>query len=34
MRIGKDAGMMRWIAERLAPLTCRMFPDVPPDHPR
>ncbi len=33
MRIGKDAGMMRWIAVRLAPLTRRLFPDVPPDHP-
>ncbi|MBW2268825.1 MAG: spore maturation protein [Deltaproteobacteria bacterium] len=33
MRIGKDAGMMRWIALRLAPLTRRLFPDVPPDHP-
>lgn len=33
MQIGKDAGMMRWIAVKLAPLTRRMFPDVPPDHP-
>jgi spore maturation protein SpmA len=33
MHIGKDAGMMRWIAVRLAPLTRRLFPEVPPDHP-
>lgn len=33
MQIGKDAGMIRWIAKRLSPLTRRLFPDVPEDHP-
>ena len=33
MHIARDAGMMRWVAVKLAPLTRRLFPEVPPDHP-
>jgi spore maturation protein SpmA/spore maturation protein SpmB len=33
MRIAFDAGLRDVIARRLAPITRRLFPDVPPDHP-
>lgn len=33
MRIARDGGLMSWVARRLAPLTRRLFPEVPPDDP-
>jgi spore maturation protein SpmA len=33
MRVARDGGLMSWIARRVAPLTRRLFPEVPPDHP-
>ena len=33
MRVLRDAGFMAAVARRLAPVMCRLFPDVPADHP-
>lgn len=33
MRIAFDAGLREVIARRLTPITRRLFPEVPPDHP-
>ena len=32
-RVAFDGGLRDWIARRLAPLTLRLFPEVPADHP-
>ena len=33
MKVGEEAGMLRMLTRVLAPVTKRVFPDVPPDHP-
>ncbi len=33
MRIAEKAGLIRLFARLLSPLLCRLFPDVPKDHP-
>jgi spore maturation protein A len=33
MKVAEEAGLLRIITRLLAPLTRRLFPDVPPDHP-
>ncbi len=33
MKIAEESGLIRLIALGLKPLTVRLFPDVPPDHP-
>jgi len=33
MKVGEEAGMLRMLTRLLAPLTKRLFPDVPYDHP-
>lgn len=33
MRLAEQSGLVKVIARVLKPLMCRLFPDVPPDHP-
>src|SRR5688572_22341903 len=33
MAVVQRAGLARWVADRLAPLMRRLFPEVPADHP-
>ena len=33
MKIAEESGLIRIIARALRPITVRLFPDVPPDHP-
>ena len=33
MKVGEEAGLLKVLTRLLAPLTRRLFPDVPPDHP-
>ncbi|RMF07458.1 MAG: nucleoside recognition protein [Candidatus Neomarinimicrobiota bacterium] len=33
MKIAEESGLIRLIARGLRPVTVRLFPDVPPDHP-
>ncbi|MFA7318563.1 MAG: nucleoside recognition domain-containing protein [Sulfuricella sp.] len=33
MKIGEKAGFLEWLTRLLAPLFCRLMPDVPPNHP-
>jgi len=33
MKVAEEAGLLRIITRALTPLTRRLFPDVPPDHP-
>ncbi len=33
MKIAEDAGMTRWLARAMAPLTRRLFPSIPEGHP-
>ncbi|SVA73202.1 uncharacterized protein METZ01_LOCUS126056, partial [marine metagenome] len=33
MKIAEESGLTRIIARRLRPITIRLFPDVPKDHP-
>ncbi|MFQ6613158.1 MAG: nucleoside recognition domain-containing protein [Fidelibacterota bacterium] len=33
MKIAEESGLIRGIARLLRPITIRLFPDVPPDHP-
>ncbi|MBL7013008.1 MAG: nucleoside recognition protein [Candidatus Marinimicrobia bacterium] len=33
MKIAEESGLIRIIAKGLRPITIRLFPDVPPDHP-
>jgi spore maturation protein A len=33
MRIAEKAGMVRLLARAIRPITTRLFPDVPPEHP-
>ena len=33
MKIAEESGLIRIIARLLRPITLRLFPDVPPDHP-
>lgn len=33
MKIAEESGLIRIIARALKPVTVRLFPDVPPDHP-
>lgn len=33
MKIAEESGLIRAIARLLRPITIRLFPDVPPDHP-
>ncbi|MGB6033220.1 MAG: nucleoside recognition domain-containing protein, partial [Bacteroidota bacterium] len=33
MKVGEEAGMLRMLTRVLAPVTKRLFPDVPHDHP-
>ena len=33
MRVAEDAGLIKMIARALNPITRRLFPEVPPDHP-
>ncbi len=33
MKIAEESGLIRVIARLLRPITIRLFPDVPPDHP-
>ena len=33
MKIAEESGLIRVIAKGLRPMTIRLFPDVPPDHP-
>jgi spore maturation protein SpmA len=33
MSILREAGLMQSLARALRPIMCRLFPDVPPDHP-
>jgi len=33
MKIAEESGLIRLIARGLRPVTIRLFPDVPPDHP-
>jgi spore maturation protein A len=33
MKIAEEAGLMKALTKMLTPLTRRLFPDVPPDHP-
>ncbi|NOZ03874.1 MAG: nucleoside recognition protein [FCB group bacterium] len=33
MKIAEDSGLIRIIARAIKPITIRLFPDVPPDHP-
>src|SRR5210317_2419929 len=33
MKIAEESGLIRIIAKLLKPITIRLFPDVPPDHP-
>ncbi len=33
MKIAEESGLIRIIARALKPITVRLFPDVPPDHP-
>ena len=33
MKIAEESGLIRFIAKGLRPMTIRLFPDVPPDHP-
>lgn len=33
MKIAEESGLIRIIARALKPITIRLFPDVPPDHP-
>lgn len=33
MKVAEDAGLIRIIANALKPITKRLFPEVPPDHP-
>ncbi len=33
MKIAEKSGLIRIIAKALKPITVRLFPDVPPDHP-
>jgi spore maturation protein A len=33
MKVAEEAGLLRALTKLLTPLTRRLFPDVPPDHP-
>jgi spore maturation protein SpmA len=33
MRVARDGGLLRWVAQLIAPLLRRLFPEVPADHP-
>ena len=33
MRLAEKAGLIKALADRIRPLTARLFPDIPPDHP-
>jgi spore maturation protein A len=33
MKVAEEAGLLRLMTRMLTPLTSRLFPDVPPDHP-
>jgi spore maturation protein A len=33
MKVAEEAGLLRVLTKALTPLTSRLFPDVPPDHP-
>jgi spore maturation protein SpmA len=33
VRLAEKAGLIKALADRIRPLTARLFPDVPPDHP-
>ena len=33
MKIAEESGLIRIVARALRPITVRLFPDVPPDHP-
>ncbi|HTX18298.1 MAG TPA: nucleoside recognition domain-containing protein [Bacteroidota bacterium] len=33
MKVAEEAGLLRVLTKLLTPLTSRLFPDVPPDHP-
>jgi spore maturation protein SpmA len=33
VRLAEKAGLIKALADRIRPLTTRLFPDIPPDHP-
>ncbi|MGA8654923.1 MAG: nucleoside recognition domain-containing protein [Chthoniobacterales bacterium] len=33
VRLAEKAGLIKVLADRIRPLTARLFPDIPPDHP-
>ncbi|MCP4726772.1 MAG: nucleoside recognition protein, partial [bacterium] len=33
MRVAEEAGFVRFVAKMVKPLTTRLFPEVPPEHP-
>lgn len=33
MRVGEKAGVVEWLARAMNPLFCRLFPDIPAQHP-
>lgn len=33
MKIGEKGGLVDWLARRLSPLFCRLFPEIPKNHP-
>ena len=33
VRLAEKAGLIKALADRIRPLTARLFPDIPPDHP-
>lgn len=33
VRLAEKAGLVKVLADRIRPLTARLFPDIPPDHP-
>ncbi|MCD8318847.1 MAG: spore maturation protein [Paraprevotella sp.] len=33
MKIGEKGGLVNWLAKGLSPLFCKLFPDIPKNHP-
>lgn len=33
MKIAEEAGLIRWLARLIRPITTRLFPEIPGDHP-
>ena len=33
LQIGEKAGLIQWLAKRIAPFFSRLFPEIPADHP-